>query len=125
MEPPNCIFCNEITDMMSHLQSTRNVGDEDERVDMEHDFYCAPCKARLSYENEVLIRYSFQYRRFSLVFWTGAPSRYPLPDYSFLLAKMEYESETHVEQYVVAFDFLPNLTPQNVATKLPTILVFL
>lgn len=77
------------------------------------------------HEDAALIKYSFRYKRFSLVFWTDSPSKYPRPDYSFLLSKMNIEQPEHVDDYVVAFDFLPNLTPQNIATKLPTILTFL
>lgn len=126
MKPPACIFCGLPTELQNyHANYSYDENDQLTATREEETFDCKKCRASMYHENASLIKYSFRYKRFSLVFWTDSPSKYPRPDYSFLMSKMNDMQPEHVDDYVVAFDFLPNLTPQNIAKKLPTILTFL
>jgi|SRR5579885_1833187 len=114
----NCLFCQkDLTDPIRH----------DDSVDGDYsvvfaDYHCDACKANFVMLESIgqLTEYNFKYKNYTLEF--------SLTDETFWVDSIELIGSDPYARWetktIFKLNFLPALTPQNVAEKLPTYITF-
>jgi hypothetical protein len=86
-------------------------------------FECKPCRASYNFWDGYVSKYEFEYmvndKSYRAVFY---PTK---PEFCLYLEEPDLGHAVIWEKLIVSFLFLPNLTPQNISERLPTILILL
>lgn len=112
-----CIFCQqEATPIPSTFSSTGDI------VDTQLTQCCKECSANyyLHFETKEIYAYCFGYQDYYLWFYIKNHKMFPG---EFHLTKRNVEKLGYED--VMQLQCLPNITPQNVKDKLPTLLTFM
>jgi hypothetical protein len=104
----NCLFCQQPVQTVK----TTNGAPCEEGETVISDQYCVPCQTHYhhNYITEELSYYHFDYQNFRIFFHSDSGPLFHL-----------WKDEV----LVLELAFLPTITPQNIATRLPLLLAFL
>lgn len=114
----NCLFCQQPT----VLEYNEQFAPAEEAVSIVSSHKCNVCNTSYFFAREKLISYCIYYQEWEA--WFHLESNH------FNLKKLSPVEKNRANSitdwvYVLRFDFLPTLTPQNIATRLPIFLTFL
>jgi hypothetical protein len=114
----NCLFCQQPT----VLEYSSEHGPVEEAASIVSSHKCQPCDTNYFFTREKLISYCISYREYEAWF-SMESNKFELRK----LAAIEKGKDNSIIDwvYILTFNFLPTLTPQNIATRLPIFLTFL
>lgn len=110
----NCVFCQSqiFPKEASHITNPKVIY-------VLH--ICTQCSAHFTYSKKTnkIDGYVFHYQDFVAMFWPDGMAQ------GYFSTKFVFDKiVNNVYIRILTFDFIPNITPQNIEKKLPTLLVF-